>query len=74
MPKRSMGWYHAKQMLEGDCPSAKLTAVVEPWLLGNGANTEPGNVFKEWADKMKAEHGTKFVKDIKELEIKARGR
>ena len=70
VPKRGMGWYHAKQMLDGDCPSADLTAVVEPWFLGPGGDSEPGKVFKEWADEMEAEHGTKFVKSVTELEIK----
>jgi len=67
-----MGWYHAKQMLEGDCPSAELTAVVEPWFLGAGADSEPGKVFKQWADEMMEQHGTKFVKSISELEITVR--
>ena len=72
VPKRGMGWYHAKQMLEGDVPSATLTAVVEPWFLGPGGDSPPGEVFKKWADEMEAAHGTKFVKDISELEIKVR--
>ena len=72
VPKRGMGWYHAKQMLEGDVPSAKLTAVVEPWFLGAGADSPPGESFKSWADEMESTYGTKFVKDISELEIKVR--
>jgi len=69
VPKRGMGWYHAKQMLDGDVPSAELTTVVEPYFLGAGADTPPGKVFKEWADEMEAKHGTKFCKDVSELEI-----
>ena len=72
VPKRGMGWYHAKQMLEGDVPSAKLTAVVEPWFLGAGADSPPGEAFKAWADEMESTYGTKFVKDISELEISVR--
>ena len=72
VPKRGMGWYHGKQMLEGDVPSATLTAVVEPYFLGPGAESPPGEVFGEWAKEMEAAHGTKFVKDITELEIKVR--
>ena len=72
VPKRGMGWYHAKQMLDGDVPSAHLTAVVEPWFLGAGADSPPGETFKEWADEMEKEHGTKFVKDISELTIQVR--
>ena len=72
VPKRGMGWYHGKQMLEGDVPSATMTAVVEPWFLGPGAESPPGQVFGEWAVEMEGKYGTKFVKDISELEIKVR--
>ena len=72
MPKRGMGWYHGKQMLDGSCPSAKLTTVVEPYFLGDGADSPPGKTFKAWADEMTAKHGTKFVKSIGDVEIKVR--
>jgi len=65
-----MGWYHGKQMLEGDVPSAKMTAVVEPWFLGGGAESPPGQAFKEWADEMAGKYGTKFVKSIADVDIK----
>lgn len=64
--------YHGKQMLEGDVPSAKLTAVVEPYFLGPGADSPPGQAFKTWADEMAAEHGTIFVNDVKDLNIEVR--
>lgn len=67
VPKRGMGWYHAKQMFEGDVPSAALTAVVEPWFLGPGADSPPGETFKTWAEDMKNQHGTKFCKAVSEL-------
>ena len=35
-PKRGMGWYHAVQMLNNKCPSAKLCYIVEPWFMGAG--------------------------------------
>jgi predicted small secreted protein len=38
MPLRGMGWYHAVQMLGGECPSAKLCHIIEPWFLGPGAS------------------------------------
>jgi len=69
VPKRGMGWYHGKQMLEGDVPSAEMTAVVEPWFLGPGADSPPGKVFGEWATEMTGEYGTKFAKDVSELDI-----
>jgi len=65
-----MGWYHGKQMLEGDVPSATMVAVVEPYFLGPGADSPPGKVFAEWAKEMGETYGTKFVKDISELDIK----
>ena len=49
VPKRGMGWYHAKQILDGDTPSASLSAVVEPWFLGPGADSPPGATFAAWA-------------------------
>mmetsp|Transcript_2432 Transcript_2432/g.7466 ORF Transcript_2432/g.7466 Transcript_2432/m.7466 type:complete len:388 (-) Transcript_2432:56-1219(-) len=45
MPGRGMGWYHAKQILDGDVPSAKLTDIVEPWFLGGGADGPGGAEF-----------------------------
>jgi len=71
VPKRGMGWYHGQQMLDGDVPSAKLTAVVEPWFLGAGADSPPGEAFKAWADDMSAKHGTQFTKDLSDLSIEA---
>ena len=54
-PKRGMGWFHALQMLNGECPAAELTHVVEPWFLGAGAEGPGGPEFgafrDEWAGK-----------------------
>ncbi len=47
-PLRGMGWYHAVQMLGGECPSAKLCHVVEPWFLGPGAEGPGGPEFAEF--------------------------
>jgi predicted dehydrogenase len=52
MPGRGMGWYHAKQILDGDVPSATLTDIVEPWFLGGGADGPGGAEFAAF----KAEH------------------
>ena len=41
-PKRGMGWFHALQLLNDECPSTELTHVVEPWFLGAGADSPPG--------------------------------
>mmetsp|Transcript_40123 Transcript_40123/g.69816 ORF Transcript_40123/g.69816 Transcript_40123/m.69816 type:complete len:418 (-) Transcript_40123:117-1370(-) len=66
VPKRGMGWYHAKQMIDGDVPSAKLTGVVEPWFLGGGADSDAGKVFKEWADE-ESKNGVGFYASVSDL-------
>ncbi|GMI05032.1 hypothetical protein TrVE_jg8196 [Triparma verrucosa] len=55
-PLRGMGWYHAVQLLEGQCPSGKLVAIVEPWFLGAGAESEQGVIFNEWKEEMIKKH------------------
>ena len=42
----------AKQILDGDVPSATLTDIVEPWFLGGGADGPGGAEFAAF----KAEH------------------
>ena len=69
VPKRGMGWYHAKQMLQGDVDTAHLTTVVEPWFLGNGKDSPPGKVFATWADEMKQTYGTNFVQSVADIAI-----
>lgn len=44
-PKRSMGWYHAVQLLDTQrncCPSAALRYVVEPWYMSSAGRASPG--------------------------------
>jgi len=69
VPKRGMGWYHAKQVIEGDVPTAALTAVVEPWFLGPGADSPPGEVFGEWAKEVGPVHGVAFCKSVEEVPV-----
>lgn len=47
-PKRSMGWYHGKQLVEQRVPGAQLTDIVEPFLLGAGKSTSAAEEFKTW--------------------------
>jgi len=63
VPKRGMGWYHAKQILDGDCPSASLSAVIEPWFLGPGAESPPGATFATWAEET-GKGGVAFCKSV----------
>jgi len=66
VPGRGMGWYHAKQILEGEVPSAKLTDVVEPWFLGAGADGPGGKEFAEFKAKYEPT-GVRFLKSIADM-------
>ncbi len=48
-PLRSMGWYHAVQILDGRVPDAVLNHVVEPWYSSDAAKGTPGyEEFHKW--------------------------
>mmetsp|Transcript_8091 Transcript_8091/g.17464 ORF Transcript_8091/g.17464 Transcript_8091/m.17464 type:complete len:371 (+) Transcript_8091:261-1373(+) len=72
-PLRGMGWYHAVQMLGGECPSAKLCHIVEPWFLGAGASGPGGPEFAEFQKKSEEEHGVQFHKSVADLPPVAEG-
>ena len=72
-PLRGMGWYHAVQMLGGECPSAKLCHIVEPWFLGQGAEGPGGPEFGEFKRKTEEEQGVQFHKSLSELPAVADG-
>uniref|UniRef100_A0A7S2XX34 Gfo/Idh/MocA-like oxidoreductase N-terminal domain-containing protein n=1 Tax=Fibrocapsa japonica TaxID=94617 RepID=A0A7S2XX34_9STRA len=67
VPKRGMGWYHAKQVLDGDIPSATLQAVVEPWFLGGGADSPPGQEFAAWKAEVEGSGSTTFHASVDEV-------
>mmetsp|Transcript_10463 Transcript_10463/g.33463 ORF Transcript_10463/g.33463 Transcript_10463/m.33463 type:complete len:364 (-) Transcript_10463:556-1647(-) len=46
LPGRGMGWFHCLQLVEGACPSARLSDVVEPWFLGGGKASAGGATFQ----------------------------
>merc|ERR1719507_1405640 len=55
LPARGMGWFHGLQLVEGECASARLSDVVEPWFLGPGKDSDAGAEFSkgvvdEWPD------------------------
>jgi len=72
-PLRGMGWYHADQMLLGECPTAKLCHIVEPWFLGPGAKGPGGPEFAEFKEKTEAEHGVQFHTSLSAVPPKAEG-
>jgi predicted dehydrogenase len=48
-PLRSMGWYHAVQLLDSRVPQAELKHVVEPWYMSPPADGTPGHKeFQDW--------------------------
>lgn len=66
-PLRGMGWYHAVQILEGRVDHAKLSYIVEPWLMGPGATGPGGPEFAGFQKKTEDEHGVVFCKSLSEL-------
>ncbi|KAL3775031.1 hypothetical protein ACHAWO_007216 [Cyclotella atomus] len=73
MPLRGMGWYHAVQMLGGECPSAKLCHIVEPWFLGPGASGPGGAEFAEFKNATAEEHGVQFHTSVADVPPLAEG-
>lgn len=52
-PKRSMGWYHCKQILDDSIKGAKLTDIVEPFFMGpHGKDTPAAKEFNDWVEKV----------------------
>jgi len=66
-PNRGMGWYHAIQMLEDQCPSASMDYIVEPWFLGAGSDSEAGKEFGEWQADVQSKYECKFAASLEEL-------
>lgn len=66
-PLRGMGWYHAQQLLNNECPSGKLCYVVEPWFMGQGATGPGGPEFTKFMEDTKRDHGVEFFASIQDL-------
>lgn len=45
---RSMGWYHAKQILSGRVAHSRLAGIVEPFLLGAGSDSGASSELRQW--------------------------
>mmetsp|Transcript_40840 Transcript_40840/g.55613 ORF Transcript_40840/g.55613 Transcript_40840/m.55613 type:complete len:383 (-) Transcript_40840:326-1474(-) len=65
-PTKGMGWFHALQMLNGECPSAPISAIVEPFFLGDGKDTPAGIAFAEFAAEW-APKGVGFYPSVADL-------
>lgn len=68
-PMRSMGWYHAEQLLAGRCPSAKLVGVVEPFYMNESlASNAPGYTeFHAWRKEKEIKDGIYFYATVEEV-------
>lgn len=60
------GWYHAKQLLDGEIEGAKLTDVVEPWFLGAGAGSPGSSEFEAWKTEAEGK-GVRFCASVTDL-------
>jgi len=66
-PNRGMGWYHAIQLIDNQCPSAKLDYVVEPWFLGPGKDSSDGKEFLKCQSEWESKYAITFLKSLHEL-------
>merc|ERR1719401_948049 len=48
-PKRSMGWYHCKQLIEPGMSKVRLAHIVEPFFMGQGKSLPAAADFCTWA-------------------------
>jgi predicted dehydrogenase len=72
-PLRSMGWYHAAQMLDSRVPNAELKHVVEPWYASDAAKGSPGyQEFQDWRTEQEAK-GISFYANVEEVPAPAEG-
>lgn len=67
-PLRSMGWYHAMQLLDKRVVHAELKYVVEPWYYSEAAKNAPGSKeFHDWARQVETKHGVKFFERVDQV-------
>jgi predicted dehydrogenase len=72
-PLRSMGWYHAEQLLAGRCPSAQIVAIVEPFFmqqqsLSYGSSAVSGySEFHTWRKEKETKDGIQFYCSVQDL-------
>lgn len=66
-PLRSMGWYHAIQILDGRVNNATLKHVVEPWYTSDGAKDSPGyDDFHSWRQEQESK-GISFYGKVEQV-------
>lgn len=74
VPLKSMGGYHALQILDGRVPNAKLTHVVEPWFFHAESEGAPGRAeFDAWRQEQEQTAGIQFFGTISQVPAKKNG-
>ena len=64
-PLKSMGWYHAVQLIDGRVEEAELKFVVEPWFFQSESKTSPGyDEFHKWREEQEKKNGIKFFGNV----------
>mmetsp|Transcript_47786 Transcript_47786/g.101547 ORF Transcript_47786/g.101547 Transcript_47786/m.101547 type:complete len:367 (+) Transcript_47786:43-1143(+) len=68
-PLKSMGWYHATQILhEGSDIAASLDFIVEPWFMSEAGKSSPGGAeFAEFKETLEANNGVKFFSRVEDV-------
>jgi predicted dehydrogenase len=67
-PLKSMGAYHALQILDGRVPDAELEYVVEPWFFNEASKSAPGyEEFHAWRKTLETERGVKFFSTVADV-------
>ena len=73
-PIKSMGAYHAIQILDGRVPDAELAYVVEPWYMSEAATgasataKPPGyDEFFDWKEEQETKRGIRFFATVAEV-------
>lgn len=65
-PLKSMGWYHATQILHKGCNiAAQLDYIVEPWFLSESGKSSPGGAeFAQFQQTLESAEGVKFFSRV----------
>ena len=67
-PLKSMGGYHALQILDNRVPDAKLKYVVEPWYFSEAASSAPGHdEFHLWRKEQESKNGIVFFSKVSDV-------
>jgi predicted dehydrogenase len=67
-PLKSMGAYHALQILDGRVPDAELEYVVEPWYFSEASKSAPGyEEFHTWRKTLETDKGIRFFTTVAEV-------